>query len=350
MLGDLHAGVRTGNLIVAKHQLDFFEFELFPYMLKHDIKIIIQMGDMFDSRKFTSHTVLHEWHQRFFQMCRFHGFELHALLGNHDLALRNSLSINSPTLFLCHYDNITIYDEPAIFKHNDFEMLMVPWICSENYEKTLDTLVETTCPWVAGHFEIQNFEMHKGQVNTEGFDSDMFNKFDTVLSGHFHTRSRNHHICYVGTPYEMTWVDHGDPKGFHVLNTKTLDLEFVENSLKLFKKMYYNDKDKGMDYHKSFDLTDLKGKYVKVIVVNKSDPYEFDRLMDKLSQLPMLELKVVEDMSELDADQIDDDDIKLTDTPSLIESFIEASETELDKTRLKTFMKTLYIEALDTIQ
>ena len=350
ILGDLHSGVRTGNLIVAKHQLDFFEFELFPYMLKNKIDTIVQLGDIFDGRKFTSHTVLHEWHQRFFQMMRFHGFKMHMVLGNHDLALRNSLAVNTPSLFLAQYDNITIYEEPTVFKHKKFEMLMMPWICSENYESCMEAMAETKCSWVAGHFEIQNFEMHRGQVSTEGLDRKLFNKFDTVLSGHFHTRSKNNHICYVGTPYQMTWIDYGDPKGFHILNTRTLSLTFVENKRLLFEKIVYNDKDQKADYHKTFDLSNLNGKYVKVVVLNKSDLYEFDKLMDKLYSLPMLELKVIEDMSELSSDEVDDDELELTDTKSLIESFIDNADTELDKKRLKTYMKGLYVEALEVIE
>jgi DNA repair exonuclease SbcCD nuclease subunit len=350
ILGDIHAGVRNGNLIVAKHQLDFFEFELFPYMLEHGIKTIVQLGDLFDGRKFTNHVVLNEWKTRFFQKMVDHGFEFHSILGNHDLSLRNSLTINTPSLFLNEYDNITIYDSPSVFKYNDFEMLLVPWMCVENYNQCITTLNETKCTWVGGHFEIQNFEMHKGHMNTEGLDPGIFNKFDTVLSGHFHTRSRGNHICYVGTPYELTWSDFDDPKGFHVLNAETLDLTFIENKLKLFEKIYYNDLDAGDDYFKTIDLKCIEGKYVKVVAINKTDPYQFDRFMSNVYTKDVIELKIIEDMGGFDSSNVDDDDIILTDTPAVINSYIEGISTSLDIQRLKDFMKELYVESLSILE
>ena len=40
-------------------------------------------------------------------------------------------------------------------------------------------------------------------VMEDGMDIDIFDKFDKVYSGHYHTRSDNGKIYYLGNPYEM---------------------------------------------------------------------------------------------------------------------------------------------------
>lgn len=349
LLGDCHIGCRNASLVVANNHLKFIEEQLFPYMLENGIDTIIQCGDLFDTRKYTSHVVLQEWHNRFFQMLRFHNFKLHMVLGNHDLALRNSLSVNSPSLFLSQYNNITIYDTPTTVSFNDIDFLMVPWVCSENYDHSISTMKKSKAKYCVGHFEFANFEMHQGQTNVEGLDHKQFKRFDTIFSGHYHTRSKKDNIQYIGTPYEMTWIDYDDPKGFHVLDLKTHDLEFIKNKFSLFNKLYYNDKDKGLDYFKGFDLSNIENTYVKVIVVSKTDPYQFDRLLDRLYQIPLVDLKIVEDMSELNSDSVSDDELIFEDTKTLIESYIDESDFELDKDKLKTMMKTLYTESLEVM-
>jgi len=349
ILGDLHIGARNASQLVANHQLRFFEEQLFPYIDKHKITKIIQTGDLFDTRKFTNHVILNEWKRRFFDVLKEKEIEFHSLLGNHDLATRNSVSVNSPKLFLCEYDNIKLYEYPTEVKFGKLNVLMVPWICLENHMECDVMMNESSALWCFGHFEIDGFEMHKGQVHTGGLSMESLRRFEQVISGHFHTRSENKNIKYVGTPYEMTWIDYGDTKGFHVFDTAKRDLEFIPNKLTLFNKVYYNDKDQTQDYFRGFDLSGLKDTYVKLIVVSKTDPYQFDKFLDRLYQTNPADLKIVEDMSDLESDSVDDEDIEMEDTVSLIESYIESVDIDLEKEKMKTFMTTLYTEALEVI-
>jgi hypothetical protein len=198
-----------------------------------------------------------------------------------------------------------------------------------------------------GHFEFDNFEMHRGQIHTGGLKPPA--KFQQIFSGHFHTRSTRDNVLYVGTPYEMTWIDFDDPKGFHVLNTKTQDLEFIQNEFTLFNKVFYDDKDKKDDYFKSIDLGAIENGYTKVVVVNKTDLYQFDRFMDRVYNIPTADLKIVEDIMDYDS-AVDDDELELEDTTTLISSYIDQIDTELDKGKLKSMIKTLYVQALEVIE
>lgn len=350
IIGDMHIGCRGASDIVMNHQLNLFENQLFPYMIDHGIDTIIQSGDLFDTRKFTGHAALYQWTHRFFDRMRTLNFKMHMILGNHDLAYKNTLEVNTPTLFLKQYDFIKVYDKPEVLKIGNLELLMVPWICDENAEDITKLLQNPPCKWTLGHYEIKDMEMHRGQTAIEGIGSDHFKKFDKVLSGHYHTQSKKGNIHYIGTPYEMTWIDYNDPKGFHVLDTDTLKMQFVKNASSLFYKVEYNDYNCSESYWKSIDLSKIENTYVKVVVVNKTDPYQFDRFMERIYQIPLADLKIVEDLSDYSADGVDDEDLQIEDTKSLLESYIDSINTELDKTKLKHMMKRLYKESLEALQ
>ena len=48
-------------------------------------------------------------------------------------------------------------------------------------------------------------------ISQGGRDKEFFRKFDTVMSGHFHHKSDDGQIYYLGTPYEIYWGDWEDP-------------------------------------------------------------------------------------------------------------------------------------------
>ena len=173
----------------------------------------------------------------------------------------------------------------------------------------------------------------------------MFRRFDTVFSGHFHHKSDDGQIYYLGTPYRITWSDYDDPKGFHIFDTETRELERIINPYTLFTKIYYDDTQEDYNNH---DFTQYENKYVKLIVVNKKDLYEFDKFVDKLLMADAYEVKIIEDFSELDASNVSDDIVENTeDTMTLLEKYIDDLDVTLSKDRLKNTMRNLYTEAQD---
>lgn len=347
---DIHIGVRGASLLFADYQLKFFETVFFPYLKEHGIKTFVCNGDLFDTRKYTNHQVLDMWYKRFFDYMVQEGIELHVILGNHDLALRNTLEVNSPKLFLSQYKNIRIYETPSEVEFDGSTFLFLPWICASNYASALGSVEKSNSSVCFGHLELASFEIHKGQVNHEGMDRKLFNKFTSVISGHYHHRSSSGNVSYLGTPYELTWVDYDDPKGFHVFDTATYDLDFIRSPLTMFNKVYYDDKDKGEEYWKTIKIDNLQNTYVKLVVVNKTDPYQFDRVLTKLYEGNLTDLKIVEDFGDLDADNVDDEELEIEDTMSLTESYVEALDIPEDKEKLKSILKSLYVEALSVVE
>jgi len=188
--------------------------------------------------------------------------------------------------------------------------------------------------------------MHRGQYSDSGYEKELFRKFDTVLSGHFHHKSDDGQIYYLGSPYEMTWSDYDSPKGFHIFDTGTRELERIVNPYTLFEKIYYDDSESS--FGDKYDMSSFKDKYVKLIVVNKKDLYGFDKFVDRLLAADAHDVKIIEDFSELDATNVSDDIVENTeDTMTLLEKYVDELDVTLDKTRLKNTMKSLYNEAQD---
>lgn len=350
LVTDVHVGVRSASLLFAENQIEFFEKIFFPTLEKEKIKEVICCGDLFDTRQFSNHRVLDMWINRVFSVMEKKGITFHLILGNHDSASRNSLAVNSPKIFLSHYKNVIIYDKPQEVEVGANKFLFVPWICNETLAESTSLLTESKCNVVFGHFEIQNFEMYKGQPCHEGMDKKTFDRFDYVFSGHYHHKSDDGRIFYLGNPFEFTWADYDDPRGFHIFDTASLDLKFVKNPLTMFTKLYYNDKDQPKDYWKSFNVEKLANRYVKVIVVDKTDLYQFDKLLDACYNANLADFKIIEEMGDLEADSVDDDDLELEDSMSLVDTYIEALEIKEDKAKLKSLMKSLYVESLSVLE
>jgi hypothetical protein len=109
----------------------------------------------------------------------------------------------------------------------------------------------------------------------------------------------------------------------------------------MFSKIYYDDT-KDMD-----DPNQFKDMQVKVIVVNKNDNHNYEKYMEKLFKANPAEVKIIEDFSEFETNLLDDESVDLSDTMTLLSQYVDVLESDVNKDRLKTLMKTLYVEAQD---
>jgi DNA repair exonuclease SbcCD nuclease subunit len=194
-----------------------------------------------------------------------------------------------------------------------------------------------------GHLEIAGFSMYRGMDSHEGFDKGIFKKFDLVFSGHYHHKSDDGHIYYLGNPYELTWQDSNDPRGFHLFDTETRQLSFVQNPNTMFARIEYDDKEQEPVDLASLDLSD---KFVKLVVVNKTDYYKFDKFVQTLYNKGCAEIKIIEDLSEFSEGEVSSE-INLEDTLDVLSHYIDSVQTDSDKEKIKTFMRTLYTEAVN---
>ena len=346
IITDQHFGARNDSI----HFLDFYEKfyseTFFPEIEKHGITDVLILGDTFDRRKYINFYSLQRAKRMFFDPLAVRNINVHMLVGNHDTYYKNTNEVNSPELVLEDYGNINIISSPQVITLDDTNILMVPWICPENQEESMTALKTANADICMGHFEIQGFAMYRGMKSEEGLDRDIFKRFDYTFSGHYHHKSHDDGIHYLGNPYELTWQDYNDARGFHIFDLSTRELQFIRNPNKIFHRISYDDKDSDIKTLSSMDLTPYKNTYVKVVVVNKSNPYVFDMFMNRLYEAGTLDITIVEDFTELENVETDDID-QAEDTVTILNKYIDNLTTDLDKDRMKSLLKELYVEALN---
>ena len=338
IITDTHYGARKGS----KHLHDYFELFykniFFPSLEAEGIDTIIHMGDVFDSRKSIDYYSL-EWAKRvvFEPMKK---YKVHAITGNHDCYYKNTNEINSPELLLTNYDNITTYSSAKDIQLDGLDILLLPWISVDNYDETLEVITKSPAKIAMGHLELNGFKATRGHMMEDGMDVKVFDKFDKVFSGHFHTRSTDGKIFYLGNPYEMFWNDVNDPRGFTLFDTDTLEHTPINNPYKLFYNVYYEDTP-----YQTFDSTPYENKIVKVIVRKKTNPKQFQKFIDKLYRSGVQDLKIVENFAIVENEEFDVEEDE--NTISILNRYIDEAEIEFDKGIVKNIFRDLYRQACE---
>ena len=343
IITDQHFGARNDSIAFLDFFQKFYDNVFFPKLEEEGIDTVLILGDTFDRRKYVNFYALQRAKEMFFDKLANRKIKVHMLAGNHDTYFKNTNEVNSPDLLLKEYDNINVIDHPVTICVDETQICMMPWICPENYQDSIDTIKDTKAEICMGHFEIAGFAMYRGMESHDGLSKETFDKFDLVFSGHYHHRSDDGHIYYLGNPYELTWQDYNDPRGFHLFDLGSRKLEFIRNPYSMFERLEYNDKEQDPI---NLDEIELTSKYVKLVVVNKTDFYKFDKFIQKLYNKGCHDIKIVEDMSEFNEGEIDES-IDLEDTLSVLGHYIDSVETDVDKEKIKTYIRGLYTEAIN---
>ena len=336
LITDQHFGVRNDNEHFINHYKKFYGQVVIPFIKASGIKEIISLGDTFDRRRYINFHSLDEAKEMWFDQLIKLGCNHTMLIGNHDIYYKNTLKINAPHEILGEY-NFDVIDKPTTKSYDGTDILMLPWICDDNKSEVFEAVQRSKAPVLMGHLELNGFEAHPGHIMESGMDGTFFNKFKRVFSGHYHQKSTKGNISYLGNPYQLYWNDYGCKRGFHVFDTSTLKTTFYRNPFDIFYKLYYNN---GVSIPES---EDLKGSFVKLIVEEKGDYQKFDYAVKQLQNIGFGDLKIVEDLSaELECS---DSTMETEDTMTLLESYIDEIELKVDKSNVKSVMRSLYVEA-----
>ncbi len=346
LITDTHWGARGDSPAFAEYFNRFYYEHFFPYLAANGISRIFHLGDIVDRRKYINFVTARHL-RKFVEHCDSSGIRLDVIIGNHDTSFKNTNEVNSMRELFEHstYD-IHYYSDADVVDVDGTDIAVLPWICSGNYEESMQFINNTNAQILFGHLELVGFEMYKGAINDHGFSASLVDKFDVVCSGHFHHKSTRGNINYLGAPYEMSWSDYNDPRGFHVFDTDTRELTYIRNPLTMFNKIHYHDQDKTLDDIMAVDFDHYKGSYVKLIVHTKTNPYWFDMFVDKIEKAGVLDLQVVDDNLNLQLE--DDGDIvsEAEDTLTVLNKVVEQVDSRVDKKVLYNFLSSLYNEAL----
>ena len=342
IITDQHFGARKNSKLFHDYFLKFYEDVFFPTLEKEGITTIVDMGDTFDSRKGIDFSALSWAKTNYFDRLKEMGITVHTIVGNHTAYYKNTNEVNAIDLLLKEYDYVKIYSEATEIKIDKLKILLVPWINKENEEFSLKCLNKTKCEVVMGHLELNGFHATHGHIQENGMASTPFERFKRVYSGHYHIRSNQGGIFYLGNPYEMFWNDVNSPRGFHLFDTDTLEHIPVNNPYQIFHIIYYNDNN-----HQTFDSRKYEDKIVKVVVRQKTDSLKFEKFIDKLYQSNVAELKIVENFHFEESEEFEA--FECEDTLSILNRYIQEAEINLDKSLIQKMMNDIYQEACELV-
>lgn len=351
LVTDTHFGVRSESPVLSEYMGRFWSEVFFPYIATHDIKYVRHLGDIVDRRKYMNFLALRKMREQFIQPCIDYDLDVSVIIGNHDTFHKNTNDINSMNEIFAGnaYEKLRWYSDPTEETIDGTTILMMPWICSGNYDQAIKAINDTKAQIMFGHLEVAGFEMYRGAVTEHGHSPALFDKFEQVFSGHFHHKSTQGNISYLGAPYEMTWSDYDDPRGFHIFDTDTRELTFIQNPYRLFHKFWYNDTGKTLEKVLNVSTDHLQDAYVKVIVTEKNNPYWFDMYVEKLEKSGIADLQVVDDHLNLsleeDSDIIDEAEDTLTSIKKYAAAYLSDKDPQL-LVELNSVLGNLYNEAL----
>lgn len=351
IITDTHFGIRSDSVVFLDYFKKFLDEVFFPTLKLHNVRTVLHGGDLVDRRKTINFYTAKRMREDFLE--KLIGYNVHFIAGNHDVSYKTTNDVNCYSELL-KKQGIDLFSDPLNFsvsinpEHVYVEgkpFLLLPWICPANEKQAVELIAQSTAKVVLGHLELSGFEMFRGSICDHGLDYKQFQKFDTVLTGHFHHKSKRYNIDYLGAPWEMTWSDYNDERGFHLFDLETHELTFIKNPYSMFNVIEYNNL-----VTKSSDLDDMNldrytGSYVKIVIKKSDSPYYFDMFKEHLEGYNPIDIKIVDTpvVNLLDESELIDE---AKDTVSILRGYVNQLGTETDKPKLEKLLVDLYIEAL----
>jgi predicted phosphodiesterase len=358
ILADSHHGARNDSVPMQNMMAKFYGEVVFPTFDACGVSHVIHLGDVVDRRKYLNIATARFMHEHYNQPMAERGITQHITLGNHDIYWKSSTDVSAVEELYRHVpERVTIHSQPAEIEIDGCRILLLPWITDNNRDASMSLIQNSTCPIAMGHLELSGFQMFRGITNNEGLNPQLFDRFEMVLTGHYHHKSTVEPIHYVGAMWPMTWNDYNDPRGFHLFDTQTHELTYIPNPYSLFVKVVYDDKGKDYSYIQGLVRDVLAADsphhdaYVKVIVKSREYPYWYDLLMDALYKVNAQDVLVVDDIVINDEDETDEtSESPDVDTLTLMKGFVESLSISCDKDELFDYLQTKYHDAIAASQ
>ena len=345
VLGDLHFGVRANSVEWLEIQKQFFE-EVFIPTLIANVKpgdVLVQVGDTFDNRQSINIKVLNYAVNLFERLGEI--LPVYVICGNHDIWAKGSNDVTSIDS-LKWIPNVQIFKEPELIEWNDRKILMMPWRRDAEHEtETLANYPQAQI--VFCHSEVKGIYLNAKVKNEHGTDSNIYEKYTRVFSGHIHYRQERGKLLMVGTPYQLTRSDANNTKGFDLVDLEDMSETFFVNDVSP-KFMKYN-------ILQLYDMplgqfkNQIRNNFVDLFVPSKiATTNALSQLINKIQNISRkLEPNIYQEENYIDKDFYDIDEIeemyKNYNILNLCNVYVDGlGGDDETKSKLKEKLKTLY--------
>lgn len=350
IISDLHYGIKSDNPAFLDSNKLFFDNVLFPTLKSENVSVVIQMGDVFDRRKYINYVTASRTREDFLEPINKLNIPVKMIVGNHDVFYKSTNENNSfKELIDGRYKNIETFYDCHEFEIDNIKILLIPWISPENRERSLNSIEQSLASICFGHLELKGFEMIKGSINDHGDPIELFEKFTSVYSGHYHHPSTRGNVFYLGANGEFNWGDSGGDRGFHILDSGSLKTTFYPNPYKMFVKIFYDDIKTPVDEIMNTDFKYYQGKFVKLIVRNCVNTECYELFYAALEAANPSDIQIVQESikMELDDKAMNEEEINAAETTmDIFSKYIETVSTNVDRKQLKKTMDEIYNKAV----
>ena len=364
IISDLHFGNKRFSKKALETKLNYFEEIFFPYLLKHKIKYVLNLGDTIHNRNFIDLYILEQLKTRFFQWFEDNGIHQYILVGTHDSYLKNSIKVNFLTNNLKEFSNyIHPITKPTRKQIGRYNICLIPWITDI---KELKLPKPSQVDLIGGHFDINNAYLNS-KIKSKGANLDYhdFKDYKLVVSGHFHNSSFKDNFAYLGTPYQMDWGDFGSKKGFWILKDN-LELVFHENKVSpKYIRMFYTEKKEGEvtlsclgadDYPSEISVKEAseiaKHNHIKFIVKEYTNQLLLSNYFERITKYSLDRIDIINENSFLqDIDENIEEHIKEEiELSDIMVNYVNMTiSKDLNKTKVIEKIENLFSRANEII-
>ena len=301
---DLHIGLKgaqKNRLAICARVVK----KIIDYTVANGIGTILFLGDWNHTRVSTENNALNVSYRLMQALAKV--AKVYAILGNHDIYMKNSLDINSLVIFK-DLANVVLVDKVMEASINGNKSLLIPWLGDLTaYDKESQDML-------FGHFDISSKFLIKSYVADNAAKSvseelgkelsadkdlglvgdligdfvDVAKKTGKIFSGHIHGHkeflSKGRWFSFVGSPYQQNLGELGCKCGFYVIdeanNAKFVELEGIPKHVEVrVSQMLKDDFDfsciKGNIVHKIYDVDIEAADDAKLSQkINDQQPYE----------------------------------------------------------------------------
>jgi DNA repair exonuclease SbcCD nuclease subunit len=338
IITDTHFGVRGESEAFSEIQKKMLN-DFFAFCSENSIKEIWHAGDLFDDRKKISSKLLSFVNENWVNKVSELGIKVKIIVGNHDTFFKNTNKINSVSEILSKDSNHTVVvDDILEFNYNNKSVAFVPWICPENSSSIIQKLTKNYYDVVVGHFDIAGMLMQGSVVSEHGMSKSDFKNHGLVLSGHYHKKSMDGNIHYLGNPLPTNWAEAQDPHGWHTFNGDLNSLTFHEWKHPIYQRLVVNTKDKiSFDWDGSI--------FLRILIKNKNE-FHYQNLLNELKNYDIKHISIIDDTidtQEVDNDLINEEELR-DDLVVMLKEYVKKTQDEKHIQKLLDLFDKLYQE------